>query len=52
MFVAIHLLKADGSLEIIDQNAYYQERAVYIAKVQNERSKQKLQNYLDQQRHG
>jgi uncharacterized membrane protein len=50
MFVVIHLLKAEGSLEIIDQNTYTQERAAYIAKVANERSKQKLQNYLDQQK--
>ncbi|MFH1369890.1 MAG: hypothetical protein ABII09_01180 [Planctomycetota bacterium] len=49
MFIVVHLLKADGSLEIIDPNTYAQERASYIAKVANERSKQKVQNYLDQQ---
>ncbi len=52
MFIVIYLLKANGSLEIIDQNTYDQERAAYIAKVKNEVSKQKLQNYLDQQGHG
>jgi hypothetical protein len=51
MFIVVYLLKADGSLEIIDQNTYAQERASYIAKVANERSKQKVQNYLDQQEH-
>jgi len=49
MFIVVYLLKADGSLEIIDQNKYAQERASYIAKAANERSKQKVQNYLDQQ---
>jgi uncharacterized membrane protein len=52
MFIVIYLLKADGSLEIIDQNTYAQERAAYIAKLKNEQSKQKVQNYLDQQEHG
>lgn len=52
MFIVIYLLKADGSLEIMDQNTYAQERATYIAKVKNEQSKQKVQNYLDQQKHG
>lgn len=51
MFIVVYLLKADGSLEIIDQNKYAQERASYIAKVANERSKQKVQTYLDQQEH-
>lgn len=51
-FVVIHILKADGSVEIIDQNTYAQERAAYIAKVKNEQSKQKVQNYLDQQNRG
>jgi len=52
MFIVIYLLKADGSLEIMDQNTYAQERAAYIAKVKNEQSQQKVQNYLDQQKHG
>jgi hypothetical protein len=52
MFIVIHLLKAEGSLEIIDQNTYAQKRATYIADVKNEESKRKLQNYLDQQKHG
>ena len=51
MFIVIHLLKVDGSLEIIDQNTFAQKRAEYIAKVLNERSKQKVQNYLEQQEH-
>jgi hypothetical protein len=51
MFIVIYLLRADGSLEIIDQNTYAQERAEYIANVKNEQSKQKIQNYLDQQKH-
>jgi hypothetical protein len=49
MFIVVCLLKADGSLEIINLNKYAQERASYIAKVANERSKQNVQNYLDQQ---
>ena len=49
MFIALWLLKADGSLEIIDLNKYAQERASYIAKVANERSRRNVQNYLDQQ---
>ena len=52
MFIVVYLLKANGSLEIIDQNTYAQERAAYIANIENERSKQKVQNYLDQQKHG
>ncbi len=51
MFIVVYLLKADGSLEIIDQNKYAEERALYIAKVANERSRQKVQTYLDQQEH-
>ena len=51
MFIVVYLLKADGLLEIIDQNKYAQERASYIAKVANDRSRQKAQNYLDQQEH-
>lgn len=51
MFIVVYLLKADGSLEIIDQNTYAQERASYIAKVANERSKQKIQDYFAQQEH-
>jgi len=51
MFIVIYLLKADGSLEVIDQNTFAQKRAEYIAEVLNERSKQMLQNYLEQQKH-
>jgi hypothetical protein len=52
MFVVIHLLKADGSLEIVDQNTYAQERAAYIAKVKNEQSEKKVQYYLEQHEQG
>ncbi len=51
MFTVIHLLKVDGSLEIIDLNTFAQKRAEYIAEVLNKQSKQKLQNYLEQQKH-
>jgi hypothetical protein len=51
MYIVVYLLKADGSLELIDQNTYAQERASYIAKVANERSKQRVQNYLAQEEH-
>ncbi|MDD5458240.1 MAG: hypothetical protein PHF37_02465 [Phycisphaerae bacterium] len=48
MFIAIYLLKMEGLVELIDQNTFIQERAIFAANGANEHSKKKLQNYLNQ----